>query len=139
MNAPIVIVLGLTLAISACATHPVSNAEATHVPNERLLSLQFLRPAAGTVEVTVKRDSGVFGAACSSRIFVNGTPVADLDTSEKVVLHLPEGEHILSAWPNGMCGGGMSEVNVVVRPGKQLNFRVGYGSSGDFAIHPTAF
>jgi hypothetical protein len=70
---------------------------------------------------------------------VNGTPVADLDTEEKVVLHLPIGEHILSAWPNGICGGGMSEVSTTVRAGKQLNFRIGYGSNGDFSIQPTAF
>jgi hypothetical protein len=106
---------------------------------ERILNRHFLQPAQGTGEVTIKRDSGFSGSACSSRIFVDGRPIADIRGSEKVVLYLPEGEHILSAWPNGICGGGMTEVKAVIKAGTQSSFRIGYGSNGDFSINPTAF
>jgi hypothetical protein len=44
-----------------------------------------------------------------------------------------------SAWPNDPCAGGMSEVQGTVTSSSELNFRIGYGTNGDFAMHPTAF
>ena len=125
--------------ISGCATRPVSNAESTPVPSSRVIDSRHLTSAPNTGIVTVKRDSGFGGSACTSRVFVNGKPVADLNPSEKVVLYLPESEYIFSAWPNGICGGGMSEVRANVKAGVELNFRIGYGSNGDFTINATAF
>lgn len=127
------------LAISGCATHPISNNEAINVPNARVIDAKYLEPKPDTGKITVKRDSGAGGSACSSRIFVNAKPVADIRSSEKVVLFLASGDYVLSAWPNGICGGGMSEVRATVKTGNELSFRVGYGSNGDFTINPTAF
>ena len=134
-----VITVLLGISATACATHPISNADAVAVPGDRVLDSQFSQPAAGTGKVTVKRDSGVGGAACTSRIFLNAKPVADLKPAEKVVMYVPAGDHILSAWPNGMCGGGMTEVRAAVKAGAEINFRVGYGSNGDYSINVTAF
>lgn len=125
--------------LSGCATQPISNSAAIAAPLDRILDRQFLQQAIGTGEVTIKRDSGFGGSACSARIFVDGHPVADIRVSEKVVLYLPEGDHILSAWPNGICGGGMTEVKAIIKAGVQSSFRIGYGSNGDFSINPTAF
>ena len=133
------LIIATLLSIGGCATRPVSNAEAVNVPMERIVDSRYLQNAPNTGQVTVKRDSGFGGSACSSRIFVNAKPVADLRTSEKVVLYLPEGEYVISAWPNSICGGGMSEVRATVKSGGELNFRVGYGSNGDFSINATAF
>jgi len=60
------------IVFSGCATQPISNAAAIHAPMERILNRHFLQPAQGTGEVTIKRDSGFGGSACSSRIFVDG-------------------------------------------------------------------
>lgn len=127
------------LLMAACATTPVPTSEASFVPSDRILEPKLLQPSSGTGLVTVKRDSGFAGSACSARIFVNGNPVADIRPIEKVVLHLAEGEHILSAQPNGLCGGGMSEVKATVKAGSNSSFRVSYGSAGEFLISPTAF
>jgi hypothetical protein len=135
----LIIIIPSILLLAACATRPISNAEATLVPRKRILNTQFLHPLPNSALVTVKRDKGLGGSICSTRIFVNGRPIADIRVSEKVVLYLPEGNYILSAWPNGICGGGMSEVRISVKAGEHLNFRVGYGSNGDFSINPTAF
>ncbi|KAF3981999.1 MAG: hypothetical protein HFP78_03830 [Methylococcales symbiont of Hymedesmia sp. n. MRB-2018] len=139
MNYRLTILLLILIALSGCATRPISNTIAIPAPMERILDTHYLKPGPGTGEVTVKRDSGFGGSACSSRIFVDGHPVADIRVSEKVVLYLPEGEHILSAWPNGICGGGMTEIKAVIKAGTPSSYRVGYGSNGDFAINPTAF
>jgi len=123
----------------SCATCPVSNFEAIMAPPDRILNTQYLAPSPNTGTVVIKRDKGFGGSACSTRLFLNGKPIADIQTSEKVVLYLPENEYVLSAWPNGICGGGMSEVTANVKTGEKLSFRVGYGSNGDFFINRTAF
>ena len=130
--------IALAVLITGCATRPISNAKAVDVPSDRIIDSTYLRYVPNAGRVTIKRDSGLLGIGCSSRIFVNAQPVADIHTSEKIVLYLPAGDYVFSAWPNDPCGGGMSEVRGTITSSSKLSFRVGYGSSGDFAIHATA-
>lgn len=135
----IAVLLLILIVLSACASRPISSALSIPVPIERILDATYLQAAPGTGEVTVKRDSGFIGSVCSSRIFVDGRPVADIRIEEKVVLYIPEGDHILSAWPTGVCGGEMADIEVTIKAGTQSSFRVGYGSGTDFFIYPAAF
>jgi len=107
----------LASVVAGCATRPVSDSDTTPVRPDRVIDSRFLHPSPGSGTVTIKRDRGFGGSACSSRVFVDANPTADLRPSEKVVVYLPPGDHILSAWPNGMCGGGMSEVRASVTTG----------------------
>ena len=126
------------ISISSCATRSVSNQNATMVPSNRILSTEYLTKLPNTGTVIIKRDSGILGSGCSSKVFVNGKPTARLRPSEKIALYLSEGEYIFSAWP-GICGGGLSEVSGNVKVDEQISFRIGYGNSGDFFINRTAF
>jgi hypothetical protein len=124
---------------AGCATRPVADSDTTPVPPDRIIDSRFLQLSTGSGTVTVTRDRGFGGSACSSRVFVDASPTADLRPSERLVVYLPPGDHVISAWPNGMCGGGMSEARTNVTSGSKLAFRIGYGSNGDFYINPTAF
>jgi len=135
----IIVILIVGMAISGCATIPIPNAAATMAPASQILDNSYFKAGSELVEVTVKRDSGIGGSACSSRIFVDGKPVANINVSEKIVLYLTKTEHMLGAWPNGICGGSMSEVRADLRSGSPASLRVGYGSNGDFFINQTAF
>ena len=79
------------------------------------------------------------GVACSTKIYLNGKGIADLDTSEKVTLNLPEGDYIVSAEPNGVCGGGLTEFKFNVKANSQSVFRYGTSGNGNPSIYPTAF
>ena len=129
----------LFVLLVGCSTTPISNEQARWASQSSILDRTYLNPAPGTGEVTVKRDSGSFGAACPTRIYLNGRALADLGAGEKVVAHLPAGDHILSAQPTGICGGGMSEAQARVVAGGRLNFRFGISSSGASGLYPTAF
>lgn len=131
--------LALTALLSACATQPVSNSQARAVPPSSILSAQLLSPGPGTGKLIVKRDSGLMGAACSIRIYVDGEPVVDLGTAEKFEFYLPTGDHVLGARPNGICGGGASEAGVVIAENRTKVYRVSSGQSGDIRIQPSAF
>lgn len=74
-----------SLWILGCATRPVSNADAKNIPDARVINHQYSvsRAVADAGLVTIKRDKGIEGAACSSRISVNAEPIADIQLSEK--------------------------------------------------------
>jgi len=139
VNIRIIVILIVGMAIPGCATTPIPNTVATMAPASQILDNSYFKAEPELVEVTVKRDSGIIGSACSSRIFVDGKPVANINVSEKIVLYLTKTDHMLGAWPNGICGGGMSEVRTNLISGSPASFRVGYGSNGDFFINQTAF
>lgn len=125
--------------LAGCATTPIPTDQALEAPDKRIHNKQVVTPKAGAGVVIVKRDSGVLGSPCYTKIFVNGNLAAELSTSEKVTFYLPEGKHIVSAWPNDPCAGSMAEIEANVTKSRPLLFRVGYGTNGDFFIAPTAF
>ncbi|HCM9594688.1 TPA: hypothetical protein N5O41_000927 [Enterobacter bugandensis] len=134
-----IFILASIFIIAGCATKPVTNEQAKDVPAKQIINNTLLVKKEGAGKVIIKRDSGFMGSACMTRVYVDGKEVADLDTAQKVTVYPTIGEHIFSAWPKGMCGGGMSEQSGKVTEGDVLMFRVGYGTNGDFGIYPTAF
>lgn len=127
------------LLLYGCATTPVPTSEAVEVPASRLLNGIALVRRADTGVVVIKRDAGFAASACTTRIFVDGVPIADIATGEKVTLHLTEGAHMLAGRANGVCIGGLVETSVVAVKGRLSAVRISYGSSGEFSIQPTAF
>jgi hypothetical protein len=51
--------------ISGCATHSIAYSEAMAVPNSRVLAPEFLAQRFRTAKITIKRDSGFTGSACT--------------------------------------------------------------------------
>ena len=134
------IIVIVALSLSACATTPISVDQASAVPASRVLAPQFLSQAAYTGSLVVKRDSGFMGSACKVRVFLDAVPVADLGPSEKVELFVALGEHIVGATATGMiCGGGVAEATIVVKPEHLNVLRVASGQSGDIHLQPSAF
>jgi len=129
--------LAVTLLLCGCATAPISTSKAHAVPPERVLSSAYLTQRPGTCLVIVKRDTGILGSPCSSRVFVDSHPVAELATGEKVSLYLIPGEHIIGA-DSKACAGGLPEASIFARPDRPAALRIRYGTNGDFSIQPTA-
>jgi hypothetical protein len=131
--------LTISLFLFGCATTPVPTEQATPVPTDRIINNKYLEKQQGTSEVIVKRDTGMVGAGCTSRVYVDAISIADIWSSEKIILFLPDGDHVIGAEPNSFCSGGLSETNASVAAGKRLVFRISNGSNGDYRILPTAF
>ena len=131
--------VAFAVAIVGCATTPVPDSAASAVPQDRLYAPALARPVTGGGSINVRRDSGLMGSACSTRVWIDGQPAADLRSSERITIHVEAGDHIVSAQPNALCAGGLVEAQAVVKPGRTARFRVGYGTNGDFILAPTAF
>lgn len=127
------------LLMTGCATEPLNTHSARPVPQERILASSFTKPQQGSGTLIVKRDPGFHGAACTHRLYIDGVPFADIDTSEKVQIFLAPGDHILGVKKNGICGGGNAEVSFVLNAGQTRTYRTGVGTSSDITLQPTAF
>lgn len=136
MNKAITIAV-LSAMMAGCASTPVSRLDANL--SSKILSDEFSKKQNGYASLVVKRDNGFSGSACSSRVYINGIAVVDLDTGEYYKAYIKPGEHIISAQPKGICGGGLSEASVRATENQDLTYRIGYGSNGDYFIVPTAF
>jgi len=128
----------IAVVLTGCATQPVSTRDAAIITGNQLLEKKYSQKSKNSGRVIVKRDSGFVGMACSVRVFVNGHPMADLDTEEKVIFYLPPNEYIIGVQPNGICGGGLVETDANVKVGKQLTYRVGSTLHGGIFISRTA-
>lgn len=133
------IIMGAAFSILGCATSPVSNRDASLVPSKNILSRDYLVQKDGYGEVVIKRDSGLAGAACPSRVYVDAVAVAELWPAEKVILYLPGGDHLFGAEATAICGGSLTEIRGTVTKDKTIMFRIGYGSGGNYFITQTAF
>lgn len=134
------ILVALPLIILAgCATSPVSNSEALSIPSERVLSSQLTKEGPGTVRLTVKRDTGMMGAACAHKLYLDGTHVALIRLGEKITLHVQPGNHVIGAAPSGICGGGTAENEANMKFGEPKTFRISSGQDGTIKISATAF
>ena len=121
--------------VSACATSPVPESEA------RLVSAMeaFARPFADAGILIVTRDSGFQCSLSSMRIFVDGTPAADLGTGEKAELYLTPGEHIVGVTVPGLCAGGSSSTSITIAAHQMRRYRAGFMQGGDVRVEPSAF
>jgi hypothetical protein len=118
-----------------CATTSTPLGEATQ---GTVLAGAMTKPTPGAVPVTVRRDQGMMGAACSQRVAVNGVAVADLRSGQWVTFYVQPGRHILGARPNGLCGGGDAETDVNVQPGMPMAYRISSDQAGSIRLQPTA-
>jgi len=127
--------------LTACTSIPVPTKDSILIPDNRILAdgRQYIALSKNSGQIIIKRDSGLVGIACTTKIYIDAKPVADLDESEKVIFNLPEGEYILSAEPNGLCGGILTEIKVNVKANSQSVYRYAISLYGGPAIYPTAF
>lgn len=134
-------ICGLYIAVflAGCASTPMTDAEATMVPAERVIEPAMLVAQPGTGQVTIKRERDLSGAPCAKRIFVDAKPIADLRIGEKVVIFLLPGDHVFGVLPLSFCGGDLVEVSGTVKVDKPIAFRMGVSATAGFFFNPTAF
>ncbi|MFM0226998.1 hypothetical protein [Paraburkholderia dipogonis] len=82
--------------VSGCAATP-PGANAVPVPPERVMAYQEKPQGVDYGTVIITRDSSFFGAGNAATLNIDGKPVAEVGSSERVRLYVPAGEHIFSA------------------------------------------
>lgn len=133
------LILLVIIFITGCSTKPISTDKAENVPGNRIWDKTITKKTDDSGTIIIKRDSGLLGSPCATSIYLDGNPIADINTREKITIYPNPGRYVLSAKPNGWCAGGIIEINADVDAHKPLIYRIGYGDNGEFRLSPTAF
>jgi hypothetical protein len=118
-----------------CATVKVAPDHAVLINGHPRLEI----PAPGQSRITVVRDAGFFGSACSISVSIDGESVGSLRTQQRVDAYVDPGEHVVEiSTAEGLCGNFHASASCLASNGVPKAFRVGYPSGGDLAILPIA-
>lgn len=130
------LIVAMVVGLVGCTSQSGSNQQVKLAPQKQILDPQLLVKKRDAGAVVIKRDGSFTGNTCLSRVYINGKPVADLDTSQEVIVYPSPGNYVISTLPKDFCSGGMSAQSANVDAGSTLTFRIGYATDGDFGIYP---
>ena len=115
------------LAVAGCSSSPISAEKADPVPGSRLYAFT----AKSEAQLIVTRDSGMFGAGCNYRFYINGELAAEFSSGEVARFGVKPGRLVLGAKPSDACGGGMLvERDVEIKSGDVLRRRISMSPGG---------
>lgn len=121
--------------LAGCSTSPISADKADPVPHDRL----FAFGEKTNSQLVVTRDSGMFGAGCNSRFYIDGKLAAEFASGEVARFGLQPGTRVIGVKPSAACGGGaLVEREVSVTAGETVRRRISI-SPGGMDISPTAY
>ncbi len=129
--------------VCGCVAHPAVVSRPLAVPDERILSRQWLRPAAYTGPVDIARDIGHGPEDCGSEISIDAVVTAILRPGERLRLYLRPGDHLLTtkavAVPAAygsapICFGGLADAVVPVGSAAAASYRLFLDGSGEMHI-----
>lgn len=136
MNRTLIALIACSLLVG-CAIGPVP----THLA-EPVTPLRWADALPGTGTLIVKRDNEMTGSTCKFRMLIDNVEVGTLRIREKLELHLPPGEHLVS----GHCQFvSPVETLVTIETDKTKTYRISALPSGllatsiGFTIQPTAY
>ena len=78
-----ILLVAVLALLAGCSTQPVNTEQASIVPPDRVWDKKATNKTPDTGEIIVKRDSGFIGSACLASVYLDGNPIADLNTREK--------------------------------------------------------
>lgn len=107
------------IALSGCAMTPP-----THDVMSQRIFVPLATPADGSTAMTVVRDQGLYGDGCSSRIYVDGQLVVQVEQGEHVTLPVASGSHQLKLTYFGACRNGSQELAANASDGQHLSYRI---------------
>lgn len=81
-------------------------------------------PGDGDATLTIVREQGLWGAGCSSAVYVDDKAVADMEIGQQLVLHIPSGARKLSVQPHGACSADRLETDATLGQGEARTFTI---------------
>jgi hypothetical protein len=114
--------------LAGCATQNERHVGIHDVPSSTVFSHQD--PGAGDATLNVVRDQGLWGAGCSSAVYVDDKVVADMEIGQQLVLHVPSGARKLSVMPHGACSADRMDVDATVGQGETRTFTIPASGQG---------
>lgn len=123
--------------LAGCATQNDRHVGIHDVPSSTVFGYQD--PGGGDATLNIVREQGLWGAGCSTAIYVDDKVVADMEIGEQLVLHVPSGTRKLSMLPHGACAAERVEADASVGQGETKTFTIPASGEGlDMQAPPKA-
>jgi hypothetical protein len=128
--------------LAGCSTDPVAFSKAKEVKPDNLREAyaKYSQPKEGSARVIVVRDSGVLGSGGRALLTVDGEPIAEFWSGERLELFLPPNNYIFGVQGKlgAISAGPLTEVTGTIKPNRTNAFRISvtYGDSA-FKFQPT--
>ena len=136
----LILALGLTLALTGCATNPVAPASARPVNPRRLLPdyALYSRPAPYGAKLVLVRDAAKLDAFERTVVMIDGRSVATLRPKERLDLYAFSGDHIMGLMSeSGFLDPLEFNHSYVFKPGRTYYFRIGVANRS-FVLKPVS-
>jgi hypothetical protein len=126
-------IAGLVL-LAGCATQNERHVGIHDVLSSTVFGYQD--PSGGDATLTITRDQGLWGAGCSSAVYVDDKVVADMEIGQQLVLHVPSGTRKLSVMPHGACSSDRIDADATLGQGEARTFSIPASGEGLAAANP---
>lgn len=120
--------LAAVVLLAGCATQNERHVGIHDVPSSTVFGFQD--PNGGNATLNIVRDQGLWGAGCSSAIYVDDQVVADMEIGQQLVLHVPAGTRKLGVMPHGACSSDRVDVDASVGQGETRTFSIPASGEG---------
>ena len=114
------------MVLAGCAATP-PGASAVPVPGERVMAYGTKPQGVDFGTVVITRDSSFFGHGLVMKFAIDGKPVAEVRSGERITLFVPSGEHVFSAQ---LGVNPRKDVEAIIKPGVTRYYRLTMHSSG---------
>ncbi|WP_448097437.1 hypothetical protein [Luteibacter yeojuensis] len=122
------IALAALVLLAGCATQNDRHVGIHDVPSSTVFGYQD--PNDGDATINIVREQGLWGAGCSSAIYVDDKAVADMEIGQQLVLHVPSGARKLSVLPHGACAADRAEADASLGQGEAKTFTIPASGEG---------
>ena len=131
------LITAIAIALGGCATPPVSYETIDLSKIDRIVDLRYrtFNKGAGFGKIALKFENEFKHCKLeSARVYVNAIEIANIQSSDTVLIFIPITKYTLSVHPKDNCGALTATADVTIKRGTSLNYRVGYNNSGTFSI-----
>ena len=131
-----IITITAAIFISACSTTQITEHKAKKIPQDRIydpqyVTYEFIEKNKDISAITVLRDSGFLGSACTHTIYINNKKTFAIKDGEYISLKLPPEEyHIRLESGVGICPNISLSQNTNLKIGEHEKYRVSIASTG---------
>lgn len=84
----------------------------------------------GDATLNIVREQGLWGAGCSSAVYLDDKAVADMEIGQQLVLHVPSGTRKLSIQPHGACSADRLDADATLGQGETRTFTIPASGEG---------
>jgi hypothetical protein len=120
---------------TGCSTTQVTFNKAKPVDSEKIYDKSFLNPDENNEKISVIRDQGFLGSACTHTIFINNKKVFDIEKGQAIMVSIEPGNHVLRLESGvGICPDTSLSESTFLKIGEPQTFRISISSNGQIML-----